>query len=442
MGFTWALETHLSYTVASLGLRNSPLLKRRLPMHVERPLRQRETSTLQCKAVLRRASRGLQRAAGLRLCAHAIAPLRCFLSAEGAARALAACARLAALVGVGSCPTEAYCASETALSLIARPCSDEPAMASNEKSACARAHTRSRHYACSLSGEGAARALTAWARHAALVGVGPCPSEAHCTSETTLSLIARPRSGVPSTASNEQPACARADMRKRHCAIAPSGGGEARALVARARRAALVVVGLCPWKGHCASARPLPFGARPCSNVPAAASNEQPACACAHTQSRHCSASSRDEAQHARLRRARAVLRWLASVQVLWKLTAPARRPSESVHGGASTCQPRPPMSGRRLHERTREFSTARSLSEQGAARACGTRTPRRADWSRIVPFGRPLHQQEAILGTIPCSDVPVAATNEQATCACAHTGSRHCAHPLSRGGAAHARAA
>ena len=196
-----------------------------------------------------------------------------------------------------------------------------------------------------------------------------------------------PCSDVLATASNEQPACACAQTRKRHCAISLSGGGEARALVACARRAALVVVGLCPLDGHCASERPLPFGARPCSDMPAAASSEQPACACAHTRSRHCAASSREKAHHARLWRARAVLRWLASVHTLWKLTAPARRPSPSVHGSALMCHARPPISSWRSHERSRELSTARSLSEEGAARACGTRTPRRAGWSRNVPF-------------------------------------------------------
>jgi len=44
---------------------------------------------------------------------------------------LAACARHAALIGVGPCVMEARCASETALSVGARPCSEELAAASN-----------------------------------------------------------------------------------------------------------------------------------------------------------------------------------------------------------------------------------------------------------------------------------------------------------------------
>ena len=54
-------------------------------------------------------------------------------------------------------------------------------------------------------------------------------------------------------------------------------------LAACARRTTLLVVAPCHMKGHCASERPLPFGARPCCDVPAAASNTQPACACART---------------------------------------------------------------------------------------------------------------------------------------------------------------
>ena len=42
------------------------------------------------------------------------------------------------------------------------------------------------------------------------------------------------------------------------------------------RGAGLVVVGPYPIQGHCTGERPLSFGARPCCNVPAAASNAKP----------------------------------------------------------------------------------------------------------------------------------------------------------------------
>ena len=254
------------------------------------------------------------------------------------------------------------------------------------------------------------------------------------------SLGAIPCSDVRAAASNEQPAYARAHTRTRHCACSLSGWGGARALVARVRRAALDVVDICLLKGHCASERPLPFGARPCSDMPAAASIDQPVCACAHTRSRHCAASSREEAQHARLRRApcRAGWRRFKSYESLLRQRDGPLLPCAAVLQRASRGLQR--AAGGRMSDHAN--SIPRALSDEGAARACGARTSSRAGWSRIVPFWRPLHQREAILGAIPCSDVPVAVTNEQPVCACAHTGSRHCAHSLSGGGAARALAA
>ena len=50
-----------------------------------------------------------------------------------------------------------------------------------------------------------------------------------------------------------------------------SGGGAARALAARARRAALEVVGLCHMEGHCSRKKPPSFGAWPCFDMPTVA---------------------------------------------------------------------------------------------------------------------------------------------------------------------------
>ena len=60
---------------------------------------------------------------------------------------------------------------------------------------------------------------------------------------------------------------------------------------------------------------PLPR-ARPCSDVPAAASNAAGVRVCAHANA-PTRALSREEAQHTRLRRARAAPRWLESVHAL-----------------------------------------------------------------------------------------------------------------------------
>ena len=116
------------------------------------------------------------------------------LSGGSAARALATCARPAALVGVGPYPMEARCDSGTAVSLNARTCLDVPVAASKREAylrACAsqKVPTARAH---SLSAGSAARALATCARRAALVGIGPYSIEAHCASGTAVSLGARP----------------------------------------------------------------------------------------------------------------------------------------------------------------------------------------------------------------------------------------------------------
>ena len=69
---------------------------------------------------------------------------------------------------------KAYYASETALFLGARPCSDVLAAAFNEQPAFACAHTRLRHRTLSL-GRSAACTVAACACRAALVGAGFYP---------------------------------------------------------------------------------------------------------------------------------------------------------------------------------------------------------------------------------------------------------------------------
>ena len=118
------------------------------------PLCQRDGRLPRCTAVLRRASPGLQRAGYLRMCASKSSPNRArslSLSEGSAARALATFARLAALVGIGSYPMKAHCASGTAVSLGARSCSDVRAAASNEQLTCACAQVKAAQTARALS---------------------------------------------------------------------------------------------------------------------------------------------------------------------------------------------------------------------------------------------------------------------------------------------------
>jgi len=109
---------------------------------------------------------------------------------------------------------------------------------------------------------------------------------------------------------------------------------------------------------------------------------------------------SREEAQHARLRCARAVPRWLESVAALWKPTVPARRLSSSVHGRAPTCQTRPQTSRFLAHVRKKPSATARALSagRRRSTLAGEVHAPRRAGWSRFLPYGSPQRQQDGLL--------------------------------------------
>ena len=90
---------------------------------------------------------------------------------------------------------------------------------------------------------------------------------------------------------------------------------------------------------------------------------------------------SREEAQHARLRRMRASPRWLDSVHDLWKPTALARRPSPSVHGHSPTCQPWPPTSSSLTHVRKkktplRAFALPREVAPHARLRRARARCP------------------------------------------------------------------
>ena len=203
--------------------------------------------------------------------------------------------------------------------------------------------------ALSLSGECAARALATCARRAALVEVGPCPMEAHCASETALSLGARPRSDVPAAASNKQLSCTCAQAITPPRALSLLGGGAARALAACARRAG--------WTQFLPYGSPLHQRDGPLPRCTAALRR-----ACRGFQQAaflHMCASNNATARALSLGRRRSTRacgvcapRWLDSVPALWKPTAPARRPSPSVHGRAPTCQPRLPTSSFLAHVR------------------------------------------------------------------------------------------
>ena len=82
-------------------------------------------------------------------------------------------------------------------------------------------------------------------------------------------------------------------------------------------RAALVVVGLRPIRGHHRSERPLSFGSRPWCDVPATASNAEPTVACQASAGPPALVVSEKDAQHTSL------LRALATLRRLWVIQAP-----------------------------------------------------------------------------------------------------------------------
>ena len=114
---------------------------------------------------------------------------------------------------------------------------------------------------------------------------------------------------------------------------------------------------------------------------------------------------SREVAQHARLRRARAAPRWLGSFHALLKPITPVRRPSSSVHGCTLTCQQWAQKKSQRSRVRTGERATARSLSRGGAARAFAAHARRAA----LVGLGPcPMKAEYAIETALSLSTKPM----------------------------------
>ena len=206
---------------------------------------------------------------------------------------------------VGLCTRQGHCTGERLLSVGARPWCDAPVAASENQPAFAW-HARARHCARCLLVGGAARELAARAHRAALIVAGSCTKQGHCTGVRPLSLdgaavVRRANCCLPET---ESAGLRVARARACHYAGCLSGGGAARERAARACHAAVVLVGLCSINGHCTDERPLSFAARPWCDVPATATQNQPAFA-SHAWARHCArclsggGAARERAMHA-----------------------------------------------------------------------------------------------------------------------------------------------
>ena len=127
------------------------------------------------------------------------------------------------------------------------------------------------------------------ARHAAVVVVGVGPTDRRCSDERPFYFGARSWCDVPTEASNAKPA-PRATRRRRAGARCLWGGGAALELAARARRTALVVVGLVSKKGA-ASARGLSPSTCGCGATCQLRPQRQASAACRTAQARRRSLS-------------------------------------------------------------------------------------------------------------------------------------------------------
>ena len=161
--------------------------------------------------------------------------------------------------------------------------------------------------------------------------------------------------------------------------------------------------------------------ARPRSDVPAAASNEQPAFACAHTQARH-RAHSLGRRRSTRTCGARALRR------AGWSRSMPYESPLRQRDGPLLWCMAALCLASNglqcavSLRVYARQNATALSLSGGGASRALVAS----ARCAALVGVGScPMQAHRASktalsLGARPRSDVPAKASNKKPACACA----------------------
>ena len=238
-------------------------------------MHQREGSLLRCKAVLRHASHGLRRAAGMRVCAHAITPPPSL--SIGRRRSTRACG-----------------ARATSRAGCSRPMPYERPLHQREASLL-RCKAVLRHTSCGLAHSRLARVRTrdcATMCARAATARALCGEEAqqarlrHCAGWSRLHTLKGPRTReeaslvrcktvVPRAGlglAHGRLVCACVLMRARHRARSLWGGGAARALATRARRASQIGNGNPSLEGRCASTKALSFGARPWWHASALAS--------------------------------------------------------------------------------------------------------------------------------------------------------------------------
>ena len=323
----------------------------------------------------------------------------------GAALELAARARRAALVVVGSSPTKERCTAR-GLSPSARgrgaTCQLRPPTPSQRRVARA---AQARCARCLWGGD-AALELAACARRAALVVVGLVLIE-RALHRREASLFRRAAVVRRASCGLQRQASAACHAQRRRAG--------ARCLWEEAQHSSLLRVRAVPrwlwsahaYEGHCTGERPLSFGARPWCDVPAAASNAKPAPRGSRGAGAPALAVSGEEAQHSSLLRARAVPRWLWSVRALERAlhrreaSLLRRAPWCDVPAAASNAKPAPRVARRRR-------AGARCLWGGGAALELAARARRAA----LVVVGLCAKK-----GTAPARGLSPSARARGATC-------------------------
>ena len=245
-----------------------------------------------------------------------------------------------------------------------------------------RGTARARHCAHCLSGGGASRKLAARARRAALVVVGLCTRQGHCTGERPLFFDVRLLCDVPAVATQNRPAFAW-HARARHFARCFSGEGAALELAVRAHRAALAVVVPRIRQGHCTGERSRSFGARPWCDVPVVATQNQPAFAWhrAGAPLRSLSLGRRRVTQAccARAPCRAGCCRFMHKARALHRRKASLLRRAAVVRRASGGPQNRPAFA---WHARARHCARC-FLGEGAGTRACCPRAPCRAGCGR-----------------------------------------------------------
>ena len=243
-------------------------------VHRTRLPHSREDSLQRCKTVLRRASCSLQHTVGFRMArTRAFHSARC-LSGGEATRVLATGARGAALVVVAP-RTEQNKATATAKGRSpsaqdrAATCQLRPPTHSRLSHG---AHASAPLRSLSMGRWRSTHACEEHVRYRAgcsrSVRYTRLPHRREASLQRCKTVLRHASCALQHTAGFRV-----ARTRACHSARCLSGGGATRVLATRARGAALVVVALRTVQSHCNGERPLSLSARPCCDVPAAASN-------------------------------------------------------------------------------------------------------------------------------------------------------------------------